>query len=56
MMDIQRLVSNGKISKLKNNLDKEIFKIHFFSKRKFFVKIRKIFIFETHSFQKIFGF
>ena len=25
-MDIQRLVSNGKISKLKNNLDKEIFK------------------------------
>ena len=26
MMDIQRLVSNGKISKLKNNLDKEIFK------------------------------
>ena len=27
-MDIQRLVSNGKISKLKNNLDKEIFKIN----------------------------
>ena len=28
MMDIQRLVSNGKISKLKNNLDKDIFKIY----------------------------
>ena len=52
MMDIQRLVSNGKISKLKNNLDKEIFQIYFFSKPIFFEKIHKISIFETHSFQK----
>ena len=45
MMDIERLVSNGKISKLKNNLDKENFEKNYkkkFKKMIFHLIFRKI--------------